>query len=179
MLQLDWNSNIFQKAEQSEILAAPTYAIHDIAVRPLILGDGGYPLLTWLMKPYNVGLNLSQEQRNFNRALSSSRSSVERAFGILKARWRCLIKRLDSNVENIPDIIISCCVLHNICQNNNDLYEDEDELLDQIIRQERQQRQRRRNLNERIRPNAEAVRVAIREHLMEEQWKCVNKRKKA
>lgn len=40
---------------------------------------------------------------------------VEHAFGRLKSRFRCLLKRLDVNVENANNIIIACCVLHNLC----------------------------------------------------------------
>ena len=32
-----------------------------------------------------------------------------------KGRWRVLLKRLDEDSVRIPDTIIACCVLHNIC----------------------------------------------------------------
>ena len=32
-----------------------------------------------------------------------------------KGRWRVLLKRLDEDSERIPDTIIACCILHNIC----------------------------------------------------------------
>lgn len=32
-----------------------------------------------------------------------------------KGRWRVLLKRLDEDSDRIPDTIIACCVLHNIC----------------------------------------------------------------
>lgn len=41
--------------------------------------------------------------------------TIEKAFGLLETGWWCLLKRLDNNTENITEII-SCCVLHNICQ---------------------------------------------------------------
>ena len=159
------NTTVFQKAVRREILVAPEDIVENVRVRPIILGDGGYPLSTWLLRPYNFGLNLSPQQKLFNRALSSSRSSVERSFGILKARWRCLLKRLDSNLENISHVIITCVVLHNICQSNKDFYEDDDGLLEEIIRHERQARLRRRQNNAARPQDAEVVREAIKNHV--------------
>ena len=41
--------------------------------------------------------------------------AVERAFGILKGRWRILLKRIDVSLENVPDIVTACICLHNLC----------------------------------------------------------------
>ena len=142
-----------------------TTVFRNVRVRPIILGDAGYPLSTWLLRPYNFAVNLSPQQKLFNRALSSSRSSVERSFGILKARWRCLLKRLDSNLENISHVYITCFVLHNICQSNKDFYEDDDGLLEEIIRHERQARLRHRQNNAARPQDAEVVREAIKNHV--------------
>ena len=40
-------------------------------------------------------------------------------------RWRCLLKRLDNKTRNVVGVIITCCVLHNICEENGDDMEDE------------------------------------------------------
>ena len=60
--------------------------------------------------------------------------TVERAFRILKARWRCLLKPLDNRIENVTAVVITCCVLHNICQMRKDEYIDKDGMLDEILR---------------------------------------------
>ena len=49
-------------------------------------------------------------QIKFNKRLSGARVTVERASGILKARWRMLLKRLDSQITNVSDTIIACYV---------------------------------------------------------------------
>ena len=39
----------------------------------------------------------------------------EHAFGLTKGWWRVLLKRPDEDKERIPDTIMACCILHNIC----------------------------------------------------------------
>ena len=126
-----------------------------------MLGDGAYSLLPWLIKPYNFGPALTHSEKLFNKKLSSARVTVERAFGILKARWRCLLKRLDNCIENVSAVVIACCVLHNICQMNRDDYLDQDGMLEAILAHERERRDRRRQNNDRIR-NAEAIRLSLK-----------------
>ena len=41
---------------------------------------------------------------------------VENAFGRLKGQWRCLLKRLDVQVNNAATIVGTCVILHNICE---------------------------------------------------------------
>lgn len=113
-------------------------------MRPLILGDGAYPLCDWLVEPFSQDHRLDEAEQKFNKSLSSARVVVEQAFGLLKARWRCLLKRLDNKVENVSKIIITCCVLHNMCQRNEDAFADE-ALIQNVIDRERRQQQRRNN----------------------------------
>ena len=78
-------------------------------------------------------------------------------FGTLKERWSCLLKRLDNRIENVSAVVITCCVLHNICQMNKYDYVDQDGMLDEILVCERERRGRRRQNDDGIR-NAEAIR---------------------
>ena len=106
------------QAENGEILTKPEDVIENSRVTPLVLGDEAYPLLPWLIKPYNFGSALTRSDKLFNKKFCSARVTGERAFGILKARWRCLLKRLDNQMENVLAAVIACCVLHNIRQMN-------------------------------------------------------------
>ncbi|KAJ8931811.1 hypothetical protein NQ314_015207 [Rhamnusium bicolor] len=58
--------------------------------------------------------------------LSNARSPIERAFALLKKRFRCLIFLDVLCMEWIPKYIIACCVLHNICIQNNDILDMEE-----------------------------------------------------
>lgn len=154
------NSSLFRRAENNEILTKPEDVIEGSNIRPLVLGDGAYPLLPWLVTPYQFGPALTRPQRKFNKKLSQGRVHVERSFGILKARWRCLLKRLDNEIENVSSVIVTCCVLHNICQINKDDYVDDDGLLENILRNEREARQRRRQ-NCQQNPDGQSVRFSL------------------
>jgi len=81
----------------------------------VFLGDEGFPLKPWFMRPF-PGSNLGTlDKKIFNYRLSRARRVIENAFGILTARWRVLTT--DMTVQNIPrirTIVKATCVLHNI-----------------------------------------------------------------
>ena len=65
--------------------------------------------------PFKDTGKLQQREINFNMKLSSARYTIERAFALLKGRFRRL-KGLDmARIDLIPQVIIACCVLHNVC----------------------------------------------------------------
>ena len=158
-------SNIFTKAENGEILKEPAITLNGVKVRPLLLGDGAYPLLPWLLKPYPITVILNRSQRRFNKTLSSARSTVERAFGLLKARWRILLKRLDNKFCNIPEVILTCCILHNFCQQAGEEFED-NVILERIIALERDPNNVQVPNGLVQNPEAETVRQSIEQYLL-------------
>lgn len=73
------------------------------------------------MTPYRDNGHLTERQKNYNFCHSSARIAIERAFGLLKVRFRSLLTVLDmGRVDCIPNFILACCVLHNICLSKND-----------------------------------------------------------
>ena len=55
---------------------------------------------------------------------------MERAFGNLKCRWRCLLKPLEENTAKVPQTILTCCILHNICILRGDELDESDDSTD-------------------------------------------------
>lgn len=58
---------------------------------------------------------MTPAQRQFNYIHSSTRIVVEQAFGLLKSGFRKLLDVTKHRTDEIPKVIMACCVLHNIC----------------------------------------------------------------
>ena len=110
------NSSCYRKGTNGIMFPNWPRTIGGVSVPLVILGDVAYPLLPWLMKPYLENASTTRQQRNYNYRHSRARMIVENAFGRLKGRWHCLLKRIDSHVLNVPNIVASCTVLHNMCE---------------------------------------------------------------
>ena len=85
----------------------------DISVPYVLVGDGGYPLKPYLMRPYPLR-NLTREQETFNKRLSHARQVVECAFGIISNKWRILMKAIEVTPERAENIVKCICLVHNI-----------------------------------------------------------------
>jgi hypothetical protein len=59
-------------------------------------------------------------KKNVNKCLSSAHVVVENGFGRLKGCWRCLMKRNDVDIHIMSDIVVACCILHNVCELNKE-----------------------------------------------------------
>uniref|UniRef100_A0A3Q3FP78 DDE Tnp4 domain-containing protein n=1 Tax=Kryptolebias marmoratus TaxID=37003 RepID=A0A3Q3FP78_KRYMA len=97
--------------------------IGTVATGYYILGDSAYSLLDWLLKPFPDTGRLTSEQQFFNKKMCSAGVVVENAFGRLKGRWRCRLKRNDCNVELVKSMVLTCCALHNLCENHGESFE--------------------------------------------------------
>ncbi|KAJ8911984.1 hypothetical protein NQ315_003266 [Exocentrus adspersus] len=85
-----------------------------------LLGDSGYPQEPWLMTPIQ-GVPRDTPEGRYTAALTSTRNCVERCIGVLKNRFRCLLKDrvLHYDPFKAGQIINAVSVLHNMCVRAN------------------------------------------------------------
>lgn len=73
------------------------------------------------MTPFRDNGNLTPEKSMYNTTLSSIRSIIERAYGLLKGKWRRL-KYLDvKSIDMANHIIAAACTLHNFLILHNEI----------------------------------------------------------
>ncbi|XP_029965215.1 protein ANTAGONIST OF LIKE HETEROCHROMATIN PROTEIN 1-like [Salarias fasciatus] len=116
-------SRLWERASQGTLFPNHTRDIGGIRAGHYMLGDSAYPLQKWLLKPYHDTGRLTAEQHFFNKKFSRARVVVENAFGRLKGRWRCLLKRNDCNIHLVKEMVLTCCALHNLCERHGAAYE--------------------------------------------------------
>lgn len=85
-----------------------------------LVGDSGYPQSEILMTPFRDPPVGSPEAR-YNNAHIRARNTVERCIGLLKIRFRCLLKERTARYEPtiMCNFIKACAVLHNMCLERN------------------------------------------------------------
>lgn len=89
-------------------------------VREYIVGGKAFPLLSWLITPYESD-RTSTLTSDFNAAHKSARSLAVKALSQLKGSWRILSKVMwRPDKQKLPSIILVCCLLHNIMIDTGD-----------------------------------------------------------
>ena len=79
-----------------------------------LIGDAGYPLLPWLLTPYQEK-DLTESSAEFNGRHFAARTVAPRTLTKFKDTWKYLqggMWRPDKH--RLPRIIHVCCLLHNI-----------------------------------------------------------------
>ncbi|XP_055999081.1 uncharacterized protein LOC130047721 [Ostrea edulis] len=104
------NSSLFDNSENGQCVVHGKF----------IIADSAYPLRNWLVTPFRDNGRLNAQQRRFNQMLSSARQIVERVYGHLKGRFRRLREIPVRKLSRIVSLIISGCILHNLCVLHHD-----------------------------------------------------------
>lgn len=119
--QLLRNSGFFRLCENGQRLHGPFRRLSQgREIREFIVGDLGYPLLSWLLTPFQ-DKDLNDVSRSYNKKHASTASIAERALARLKGTWRILHRVMwRPDKHKLPRIILVCCLLHNIIIDRGD-----------------------------------------------------------
>ena len=91
-----------------------------------IIGDAAYPICPYLLTPYRNATLLDERKTIYNRRLSQTRMKIGNAFCLLKQRFRQLSLVYFHSVDKVSRLIMACCVMHNLCIDNQDFEEFEE-----------------------------------------------------
>lgn len=121
------NSGFFKLTEEGKRLDGKSLQLSEgIELREYIIGDTGFPLLPWLLTPYQ-GKGLSDIEAEYNKRHSATRMVAQMALARLKDVWRIIHGVMWMPDKNrLPRIVLVCCLLHNI------VIDMEDEMLDEL-----------------------------------------------
>ncbi|KAG5869546.1 hypothetical protein JTB14_018678 [Gonioctena quinquepunctata] len=79
----------------------------------VVVGDEGFGLTPFLMRPYPFRGEVDKRKIIFNYRLSRARRIVENAFGILVSRFRIFQKHIAQKPPTVDVIVIAACSIHN------------------------------------------------------------------
>lgn len=108
-------SLLYNKLTSGDVVWDKGVNVRGHHVRPYIVGDWCYPLMSFLLTPFTWNGTGTPAQNAFDEVLLSGRKVVEEAIGLLKARWK-ILQELNVGLNHAPQTIVACCVLHNMCQ---------------------------------------------------------------
>jgi hypothetical protein len=85
-----------------------------------LIGDVVYPMRPWFYSPFRSEKNgLLIYKAHWNSIESNTRMSLERAFRMLKGRFRILLKGIGIPLCHMLDLMMACLCLHNMCIANS------------------------------------------------------------
>lgn len=108
------NSSFYKLCEEEKRLNGKKIELQEgMELGEYIIGDSGFPLLSWLLTPYQNAL--SDHQAEFNKRHSETQVVAQIALARLKEMWRIIHGVMWLPDKNrLPRIIFVCCLLHNI-----------------------------------------------------------------
>jgi hypothetical protein len=113
------DSSLFKSSESGTCLNSSKLRLSDGSdVGEYVVGDAGYPLLPWLLTPYQLenDVPLSDSKVEFNRRHNAAIAIAQKALARLKDTWKCLQGEgwHPNNQREMFWTIKTCCLLHNL-----------------------------------------------------------------
>ena len=95
--------------------------MEDVEIPLVILGDGAFPLQTFMSKPHGDAI-LADDKRYFDHRNSRTRLVTDGAFVKLKIRSRGLFCEYENSKKTVKLYNLTCVVPHNLCIERGDLF---------------------------------------------------------
>ena len=118
----------WDETNAGKVLPDKNVVVDGVEAPPVILGDGAFPLSSWIMKPHRDAV-LTPEKAYFNYRLSRARMITEGTFGKLKGRFRVLFRKCEGKKETVKIMGLACVILHNLCIDKEDIIPRKSDLL--------------------------------------------------
>lgn len=83
-----------------------------------LLGDRGYALTPYMLTPFRPNRDFTPGEERYQKSHTKTRNVIERCFGVLKQRFRCLDfsgGTMQFSPSRCCRIILATAVLHNMC----------------------------------------------------------------
>lgn len=105
------SSTLYKDIEEKKLLNSGPVFVNGVAVDQYLIGDGGYPLLPWLMVPF-VDTKPGSIEENFNAAHAMLRIPALKTIASLK-NWGVLSRPIQEEFKTAVAFIGACSILHN------------------------------------------------------------------
>lgn len=126
------NSALWATAEEGSFSPSQPRTFMGTPLRYMLVGQPCYPLQSWLLtafvdkkKSRSRLSSLSLPQLRFNLHMERALGVSDEALLRLRARWQCLSKRNDCGLDVVPTMVLACCILHNVCEEQRDAFNPE------------------------------------------------------
>ncbi|KAI5083347.1 hypothetical protein GOP47_0003090 [Adiantum capillus-veneris] len=162
-LQLIRNCAFFRLCEGRQRLQGPPKQLSEgRQIREYIVGDLGYPLLPWLLTPYQEKDLAGAATNNFNRKQAAAVSIAETALARLKGTWRILHRVMwRPDKHKLPRIVLVCCLLHNI------IIDQGNDVLPGVVLPDHHDKSYRQQICQYVDPQGQAMRDTLAGYMQE------------
>ncbi|KAH7575269.1 hypothetical protein JRO89_XS02G0072900 [Xanthoceras sorbifolium] len=106
------SSTLYTDIEEKKLLDSSPVYVNGVAVDQYLIGDGGYPLLPWLMVPF-VDAKPGSSEENFNVAHKLMRNPALKTIASLK-NWGVLSRPIQEDFKTAVAFIGACAILQNV-----------------------------------------------------------------